>query len=122
MDESDLGRMMRQHLWQQPAPLPAGQCHSFRSIATAELKPAQKECLLKVGDAKWSVEGLVDADETKRAQCGRKGTNPTPTPTPSPDRNPNRNPDPNPNQVRPQVDGHGRDALPARGARPALHR
>ncbi len=76
MDESDLGRMMRQHLWQQPAPLPAGQCHSFRSIATAELKPAQKECLLKVGDAKWSIEGLVDTDEAQRTQCGRPSTSP----------------------------------------------
>ena len=72
VDDSDLGRMMRQHLWQQPAPLPTGQCHSFRSIATAQLKLAQQECLLKVGDAKWSVEGLVDADESKRTQCGRK--------------------------------------------------
>ena len=77
MDESDLGRMMRQHLWQQPAPLPAGQCHSFRSIATAELKPAQKECLLKVGDAKWSIEGLVDTDDAQRTQCGPPSTKPT---------------------------------------------
>lgn len=72
VDESDLGVMMRRHLWQQPAPLPSGQCHSFRSIAPAELKPAQRECLLTVGDAKWGIDGLVDTDETKRAQCGRK--------------------------------------------------
>jgi len=72
VDESDLGRMMRQHLWQQPAPLPADQCQSFRSIATAHLKPDRQECLLKVGDAKWTVEGLVDSDAAKRAQCGRK--------------------------------------------------
>ena len=122
MDESDLGRMMRQHLWQQPAPLPTSQCHSFRSIATAELKPAQKECLLKVGDAKWSIEGLVDTDETKRAQCFN-WTNPDPPdPVSDPNPNPNCNPEPNPGQVWPQVDERGRDALPARGARPALHR
>ena len=88
MDESDLGRMMRQHLWQQPAPLPAGQCHSFRSIATAELKPAQKECLLKVGDAKWSIEGLVDTDEAQRTQCGHPSTRPPYLPEPGPEPGP----------------------------------
>ena len=88
MDESDLGVMMRRHLWEQPAALPSGQCHSFRSIAPAELKPAQRECLLTVGDAKWGIDGLVDTDKTKRAQCGRKWTNPTLQPEPGPEPGP----------------------------------
>ena len=71
VDESDLGQLMRRHLWKQPEPLPAEQCHAFRSVEKEQLKPAQQECLGKVGNAKWTAEGLVDADPADKAKCRR---------------------------------------------------
>ena len=62
VDDSDLGLLMRRHLKLPVAPLPPGAtCASFRQIDLSQLNPKTRACLARVGDAKWTAEGLVDA-------------------------------------------------------------
>ena len=74
VDESDLGRLLRRHLWAQPPP-PAGKCEAFRGLELDQLRPAVQSCLRTLGEAKWTQDGLVDLNAS-RAACGRKWLGP----------------------------------------------
>lgn len=70
VDESDLGRLMRRHLWTQPAK-PA-QCESFRQVSPEQMRPSQRECISRTGDARWTAAGLVDdTNGSSGSSCGR---------------------------------------------------
>ena len=52
---------MRRHLKEPIAPLPAGAtCSAFRQVDLSQVNNKARSCLAHVGDAKWTVEGLVD--------------------------------------------------------------
>ena len=62
IDNSDLGLLMRRHLKGPVPPLPAGAtCAPFRQVDASQLSARTRGCLARVGDARWTAEGLVDA-------------------------------------------------------------
>ena len=69
IDDSDLGRLMQQHLWTEPK-APA-ECQPFRQIDVPQLRPEVRACLAQTGDARWTADGLADANESS-AHCGRQ--------------------------------------------------
>ena len=73
VDDSDLGRLMRKHLFAAPEPLPPSKCTAFRQIDLDQLRPADRACLMSVGDARWTADGLVDANSTASAAASGGG-------------------------------------------------
>lgn len=77
IDESDLGLLMRKHLFEEPVKIPSAECVAFRQIGLDQLRPAERACLSAVGDARWTADGLVDANSSAVAAslanggCGR---------------------------------------------------
>jgi hypothetical protein len=72
VDDSDLGLLMRRHLKAPIPPLPAGAtCGAFRQIDPSQLAPKARSCLARVGDARWTADGLVElADANATAGVG----------------------------------------------------
>ena len=65
IDDSDLGLLMRRHLKPPVAPLPPGtSCTAFRQVDLSQVSSRVRGCLSRVGDARWTAEGLVDAPPT----------------------------------------------------------
>lgn len=62
VDNSDLGLLMRRHLREPTAPLPAGErCAPFRQVDSSQLSSRVHACLALVGEARWTSQGVVDA-------------------------------------------------------------
>ena len=70
-DDSDLGLLMRRHLKVPIPPQPTGAtCAPFRQVDFSQLSPKTKACLGKVGDARWTSEGLIDAPQDALGGAG----------------------------------------------------
>ena len=77
VDDSDLGLLMRRHLKAPVAPLrPGAACAPFRQVDLSQINARTRGCLARVGDAKWTAEGLVDAAPSNAsaasASCSRR--------------------------------------------------
>ena len=71
VDDSELGHLMRAHLFSQPEPPDASDtCQAFGQLSPAELTPSQRACVDSAGDARWGARGPegVNGSET----CGRR--------------------------------------------------
>ncbi len=81
VDDSDLGMLMRRHLTAPVAP-PPGACEPFRQLELRQVSARARSCLARVGDARWTAEGLADApaagaappadSNASASACGRR--------------------------------------------------
>lgn len=68
LDDSELGRLMRAHLWAQPTA--ASRCEPFGQVAPSQLSPVATACARTVGAARWTASGLVSTNATDG--CARR--------------------------------------------------
>ena len=71
VDDSELGHLMRAHLFSQPEPPDASDtCQAFGQLSPAELTPSQRACVDSAGDARWGARGLEGVNGSEA--CGRR--------------------------------------------------
>ena len=71
VDDSELGHLMRAHLFSQPEPPDASDtCQAFGQLSPAELSPSQRACIDGAGDARWGARGLEGVNGSEA--CGRR--------------------------------------------------